>query len=104
MIENFSAKIVFLHVRKSSRAALHLYSNTLNFQMTEELTQQLVLKKGRYMVLGSKENKGNTLPGSEEACQQAWPEMTVAVTAKTALCPRQLAILGFHLLEPARVS
>uniref|UniRef100_A0ABK0LCJ6 N-terminal amino-acid N(alpha)-acetyltransferase NatA n=1 Tax=Rattus norvegicus TaxID=10116 RepID=A0ABK0LCJ6_RAT len=33
MIENFSAKYVSLHVRKSNRAALHLYSNTLNFQV-----------------------------------------------------------------------
>ncbi|XP_029465482.1 N-alpha-acetyltransferase 10 [Rhinatrema bivittatum] len=35
MIENFSAKYVSLHVRKSNRAALHLYSNTLNFQISE---------------------------------------------------------------------
>ncbi|XP_005372364.1 N-alpha-acetyltransferase 11-like [Microtus ochrogaster] len=94
MIENFSAKYVSLHVRKSNRAALHLYSNTLNFQvsevepkyyadgedayamkrdlsqMAEELRRQLVLKKGRYVVLGSKENQGSPLPGSEEACQQ----------------------------------
>ncbi|KAH0504714.1 N-alpha-acetyltransferase 11 [Microtus ochrogaster] len=71
MIENFSAKYISLHVRKSNRAALHLYSNTLNFQvsevepkyyadgedayamkrdlsqMAEELRQQPVLKKGR---------------------------------------------------------
>ncbi|XP_075394925.1 N-alpha-acetyltransferase 10 isoform X3 [Tenrec ecaudatus] len=33
MIENFNAKYVSLHVRKSNRAALHLYSNTLNFQL-----------------------------------------------------------------------
>ncbi|KAL6038591.1 hypothetical protein STEG23_000504 [Scotinomys teguina] len=94
MIENFSAKYVSLHVRKSNRAALHLYSNTLNFQVSEvepkyyadgedayamkrdlsqmadELRRQLVLKKGRYVVLGSKENQGSTLPGSEEACQE----------------------------------
>ncbi|KAM8864248.1 N-alpha-acetyltransferase 10 [Spinachia spinachia] len=35
MIENFSAKYVSLHVRKSNRAALHLYSNTLKFQISE---------------------------------------------------------------------
>ncbi|XP_020007052.2 N-alpha-acetyltransferase 11 [Castor canadensis] len=98
MIENFSAKYVSLHVRKSNRAALHLYSNTLNFQVSEvepkyyadgedayamkrdlsqmadELRRQLELKeKGRYVVLGSRENQetqGNTRPGSEEACQQ----------------------------------
>ncbi|XP_059397054.1 N-alpha-acetyltransferase 10-like [Carassius carassius] len=35
MIENFNAKYVSLHVRKSNRAALHLYSNTLKFQINE---------------------------------------------------------------------
>lgn len=35
MIENFNAKYVSLHVRKSNRAALHLYSNTLKFQISE---------------------------------------------------------------------
>ncbi|XP_055967122.1 N-alpha-acetyltransferase 11 [Sorex fumeus] len=35
MIENFGAKYVSLHVRKSNRAALHLYANTLNFQVSE---------------------------------------------------------------------
>ncbi|XP_018087353.1 alpha-N-acetyltransferase 1A isoform X1 [Xenopus laevis] len=35
MIESFNAKYVSLHVRKSNRAALHLYSNTLNFQISE---------------------------------------------------------------------
>uniref|UniRef100_F6SGG9 N-terminal amino-acid N(alpha)-acetyltransferase NatA n=1 Tax=Ornithorhynchus anatinus TaxID=9258 RepID=F6SGG9_ORNAN len=82
MIENFNAKYVSLHVRKSNRAALHLYSNTLNFQISEvepkyyadgedayamkrdltqmadELKKQLDLKeKGRHLVLGSIENK-----------------------------------------------
>uniref|UniRef100_A0A8C8MKN5 N-terminal amino-acid N(alpha)-acetyltransferase NatA n=1 Tax=Oncorhynchus tshawytscha TaxID=74940 RepID=A0A8C8MKN5_ONCTS len=36
MIENFNAKYVSLHVRKRyNRAALHLYSNTLKFQISE---------------------------------------------------------------------
>uniref|UniRef100_A0A2K6S0A6 N-terminal amino-acid N(alpha)-acetyltransferase NatA n=1 Tax=Saimiri boliviensis boliviensis TaxID=39432 RepID=A0A2K6S0A6_SAIBB len=35
MIENFNAKYISLRVRKSNRAALHLYSNTLNFQICE---------------------------------------------------------------------
>ncbi|XP_024611503.1 N-alpha-acetyltransferase 11-like isoform X1 [Neophocaena asiaeorientalis asiaeorientalis] len=36
MIENFNAKYVSLHVRKSSnRAALRLYSNTLNFKISK---------------------------------------------------------------------
>ncbi|XP_055480561.1 N-alpha-acetyltransferase 11-like [Psammomys obesus] len=97
MIENFSAKYVSLHVRKSNQAALHLYSNTLNFQVSEvepknyadgedayamkrdlsqmadELRRQMVLKKSKYVLLGfreNQENQGSTLPGSEEACQQ----------------------------------
>ncbi|XP_046954441.1 N-alpha-acetyltransferase 10 [Lynx rufus] len=87
MIENFNAKYVSLHVRKSNRAALHLYSNTLNFQISEvepkyyadgedayamkrdltqmadegswrQLRRHLELKeKGRHVVLGSIENK-----------------------------------------------
>ncbi|KAM6469523.1 N-alpha-acetyltransferase 10 isoform 2-T2 [Liasis olivaceus] len=86
MIENFNAKYVSLHVRKSNRAALHLYSNTLNFQisevepkyyadgedayamkrdltqMAEELRRQVELKeKGKHSVLGSIENKGGDL-------------------------------------------
>ena len=32
MVESFNAKYVSLHVRKSNRAALHLYSKTLKFQ------------------------------------------------------------------------
>jgi len=32
MVENFGAKYVSLHVRKSNRAALHLYKVTLKFQ------------------------------------------------------------------------
>lgn len=35
MNENFRAKYVSLHVRKSNRAALHLYANTLGFTMSE---------------------------------------------------------------------
>ncbi|XP_059953637.1 LOW QUALITY PROTEIN: N-alpha-acetyltransferase 11 [Mesoplodon densirostris] len=101
MIENFNAKYVSLHVRKSNRAALHLYSNALNFQVSEvepkycadgedayamkpglsqmadELRRQLELKeKGRYVVLGSRENQevqSSTLPGSEEPCQEKNP-------------------------------
>uniref|UniRef100_A0A8C6QIW3 Uncharacterized protein n=1 Tax=Nannospalax galili TaxID=1026970 RepID=A0A8C6QIW3_NANGA len=97
MIKNFSAKYVSLHVRKSNWAAFHLYSNTLSFQVSEvepkyyadgedaypmktdltqmadELRWQMVLKKSRYVVLGSRENQetqGSTLPGSEEAHEQ----------------------------------
>lgn len=35
MVESFNAKYVSLHVRKSNRAALHLYANTLKFQWVE---------------------------------------------------------------------
>ncbi|XP_023606056.1 N-alpha-acetyltransferase 11 [Myotis yumanensis] len=92
MIENFGAKYVSLHVRKSNRAALHLYSDTLNFQvsevepkyyadgedayamkrdlsqMAEELRRPLELKKGRSAELGPREIQAtpeSTLPGSE---------------------------------------
>uniref|UniRef100_A0A8C5WLB5 N-terminal amino-acid N(alpha)-acetyltransferase NatA n=1 Tax=Leptobrachium leishanense TaxID=445787 RepID=A0A8C5WLB5_9ANUR len=85
MIENFNAKYVSLHVRKSNRAALHLYSNTLNFQISEvepkyyadgedayamkrdlthmadeQLRKQVEVKdKGRSQPLGSIENKSD---------------------------------------------
>lgn len=32
MVESFDAKYVSLHVRKSNRAALHLYTETLKFE------------------------------------------------------------------------
>lgn len=35
MIECFNARYVSLHVRKSNRAALHLYQNTLKFEISE---------------------------------------------------------------------
>ncbi|KAM5271770.1 N-alpha-acetyltransferase 11 [Ctenodactylus gundi] len=103
MVENFSAKYVSLHVRKSNRAALHLYSNTLNFQVCEvepkyygdgedayamrrdllqmagDLRRQLELKKRRFMVLGAGENQeilGSALSGSGRAYRQEAPAAT----------------------------
>ncbi|XP_071817627.1 uncharacterized protein [Apostichopus japonicus] len=35
MVECFNAQYVSLHVRKSNRAALHLYQNTLKFEVSE---------------------------------------------------------------------
>lgn len=35
MVECFDAQYVSLHVRKSNRAALHLYTNTLKFSISE---------------------------------------------------------------------
>ena len=35
MVECFKAKYVSLHVRISNRAALHLYTNTLKFEISE---------------------------------------------------------------------
>lgn len=35
MVECFNAKYVSLHVRKSNRAALNLYTNTLQFIISE---------------------------------------------------------------------
>ncbi|XP_043936306.1 N-alpha-acetyltransferase 10 isoform X2 [Protopterus annectens] len=83
MIENFNAKYVSLHVRKSNRAALHLYSNTLNFQisevepkyyadgedayamkrdltqMAEELRRNELKEKNKHNILTSIENKSD---------------------------------------------
>ncbi|XP_075401033.1 N-alpha-acetyltransferase 11 [Tenrec ecaudatus] len=101
MIENFNAKYVSLHVRKSNRAALHLYSNTLNFQLSEvepkyyadgedafamkrdlsqmadELRRQLELKRCQSMVLGCRDSdvttKGRTQPGSQAGCPEKGP-------------------------------
>ncbi|KAB0388942.1 hypothetical protein E2I00_001944, partial [Balaenoptera physalus] len=103
MIENFNAKysvpLSSALFPCSNRAALHLYSNTLNFQISEvepkyyadgedayamkrdltqmadELRRHLELKeKARHVVLGSIENKvegkGNSLPSSGEACRE----------------------------------
>ncbi|XP_054446065.1 N-alpha-acetyltransferase 11 [Pteronotus mesoamericanus] len=98
MVENFNAKYVSLHVRKSNRAALRLYSDTLNFrisevepkyyadgedayamkrdltQMANELRRPLELKeKGGCVVQGSRETKearGSTLPGSKRSGQK----------------------------------
>nr|XP_004672110.1 N-alpha-acetyltransferase 10 isoform X1 [Jaculus jaculus] len=90
MIENFNAKYVSLHVRKSNRAALHLYSNTLNFQISEvepkyyadgedayamkrDLTQ-MADELRRHLELKEKgklaESKGNPLLSSAEACRE----------------------------------
>ncbi|XP_003477710.1 N-alpha-acetyltransferase 11 [Cavia porcellus] len=103
MVENFGARYVSLHVRKSNRAALHLYSHTLNFQVNEvepryyadgedayamrrdlsqmagELRRQLELKKGGHVVLGSGENQethSGIFPDSEKTCQQESPAAT----------------------------
>lgn len=89
MVENFGAKYVSLHARKSNRAALHLYSNTLNFQvcdvepkyyadgedaytMKRDLSQ-MANELRRKLVLVSRKNQetqGSTLTGSEEAGQE----------------------------------
>ncbi|XP_005653684.3 N-alpha-acetyltransferase 11 [Sus scrofa] len=98
MVENFGAEYVSLHVRKSNRAALHLYSNTLNFEVSEvepkyyadgedayamkrdlsqmagALRRQLELRaKGGSAVLGPgerPETQGSTRPASREAGQE----------------------------------
>jgi ribosomal protein S18 acetylase RimI-like enzyme len=35
MIDNFQADYMSLHVRESNRAALHLYRDTLNFEVVD---------------------------------------------------------------------
>ncbi|XP_012502641.1 PREDICTED: N-alpha-acetyltransferase 11 [Propithecus coquereli] len=93
MIENFGAKYVSLHVRKSNRAALHLYADTLNFRvsevepryyadgedayamkrdlspMAEELRRKLEERKAGGGALSSRETQGRTSSGSGEACR-----------------------------------
>ena len=39
MVENYDAQYVSLHVRKSNRAALSLYKDTLNFEYSEETAE-----------------------------------------------------------------
>lgn len=97
MIENFSAKYVSLHVRKSNRAALHLYSNTLNFQVSEvepkyyadgedafamkrdlsqiadDLRRQLEWKEKGGSMLACRETKGTLLSGAEESNPEKSP-------------------------------
>ncbi|CAO2610762.1 N-alpha-acetyltransferase 11 [Lemmus lemmus] len=82
MIENFSAKCVSLHVRRSvSEVEPKHYADGEDAyavkrdlsQTVDELRRQLVLKKRRkrrYVILDSMEKQGSTLPDSEEAGQQ----------------------------------
>ncbi|XP_045392859.1 LOW QUALITY PROTEIN: N-alpha-acetyltransferase 11 [Lemur catta] len=101
MIENFGARYVSLHVRKSNRAALHLYAHTLSFQVSEvepkyyadgedayamrrdlapmaaELRRRLEPRKGAGGVPGAagenRETQGRALPGPEEGCRPESP-------------------------------
>uniref|UniRef100_A0A674CWL4 N-terminal amino-acid N(alpha)-acetyltransferase NatA n=1 Tax=Salmo trutta TaxID=8032 RepID=A0A674CWL4_SALTR len=84
MIENFNAKYVSLHVRKSNRAALHLYSNTLKFQISEiepkyyadgedayAMKRDLAhmadeLRKSGMKALGQEAPTATTTPGDQE--------------------------------------
>ncbi|XP_007518567.1 N-alpha-acetyltransferase 11 [Erinaceus europaeus] len=83
MIENFSARYVSLHVRKSNRAALHLYSNTLNFQVSEvepkyyadgedayamkrDLAHMAEQLRRRRRLLEPRERRGERVPGPRE--------------------------------------
>uniref|UniRef100_A0A8C2UX33 N-terminal amino-acid N(alpha)-acetyltransferase NatA n=1 Tax=Chinchilla lanigera TaxID=34839 RepID=A0A8C2UX33_CHILA len=110
MVENFGARYVSLHVRKSNRAALHLYVHTLNFQVKEvepryyadgedayamrrdlshmagELRRQLELKKAGHVALGSRnrrETHGGTFPSCEKPCQPERPAATDSGSTET---------------------
>uniref|UniRef100_A0A8C6QYL7 N-terminal amino-acid N(alpha)-acetyltransferase NatA n=1 Tax=Nannospalax galili TaxID=1026970 RepID=A0A8C6QYL7_NANGA len=77
MIQNFSVKYVYLHVKKSNRAASHLYSNTLNFQVSEvepkyyaDGEDAYTMKQDLSQMADELRQLSSTLPGSEEACEQ----------------------------------
>lgn len=117
MVENFGAKYVSLHVRKSNWAALHLYSNTLNFQVSEvepkyyaggedayamkrdlsqmagELRRRLEPKKARYVLLVSRATRSpraaRFLVLKRPLRKRTWSLTAVAVTARNAANPRR---------------
>jgi len=45
MVENYDAEYVSLHVRKSNRAALSLYQDTLQFTLRSPLNSQLLMTR-----------------------------------------------------------
>ncbi|XP_051912996.1 N-alpha-acetyltransferase 10 isoform X1 [Hippocampus zosterae] len=73
MIENFNAKYVSLHVRKSNRAALHLYSNTLKFQISEVEPKYYADGEDAYAMKRDLANMADELrkPGSRVPGQEA---------------------------------
>ena len=52
MVENFAAKYVSLHVRKSNRAALALYTHVLKFQVDDIEPKVSILNNVRYDISG----------------------------------------------------
>ncbi|XP_077452255.1 N-alpha-acetyltransferase 10 isoform X1 [Stigmatopora argus] len=81
MIENFNAKYVSLHVRKSNRAALHLYSNTLKFQISEvepkyyaDGEDAYAMKRDLAHMADELRKPGPRLPGQEAPSVSADPE------------------------------
>lgn len=129
-MENFSTKSVPLHVRKHILTASHLYSNTLNFQVSERepkyyadgedsyamklaLSQraddlrQWVLKKADlwFWTPGKTRSLGTALLlVLKSVIWRNWPETTVASAAReNPDNPRRLTELGFcHLTEHYR--
>ncbi|XP_056279037.1 N-alpha-acetyltransferase 10 isoform X1 [Pseudoliparis swirei] len=80
MIENFNAKYVSLHVRKSNRAALHLYSNTLKFQISEiepkyyaDGEDAYAMKRDLIQLVDEMRKPGVRLPGQEAPSGQSPP-------------------------------
>lgn len=84
MVETFNAKYVSLHVRKSNRAALHLYTETLGFQVSEVETKYYMDGEDAYAM------KRDLISFAREAKLQPadaasfWPSSTDhAITAST---------------------
>ncbi|XP_071491388.1 N-alpha-acetyltransferase daf-31-like [Diadema antillarum] len=76
MTECFNAKYVSLHVRKSNRAALHLYQNTLKFTISDIEPKYYADGEDAYAM---KRDLGNIVKGKSdvEAVEKVLERMTV---------------------------
>ncbi|XP_063064171.1 N-alpha-acetyltransferase 10 [Engraulis encrasicolus] len=83
MIENFNAKYVSLHVRKSNRAALHLYSNTLKFQISEVEPKYYADGEDAYAMKRNLTQMADEKPGVRLWGSEAQPSQDTPLTALT---------------------
>ncbi|PIK55611.1 putative N-alpha-acetyltransferase 11 isoform X2 [Apostichopus japonicus] len=77
MVECFNAQYVSLHVRKSNRAALHLYQNTLKFEVSEiepkyhaDGEDAYAMKRGLTTFLNKSSKDKNTVEDKDEITEQ----------------------------------
>ncbi|TKC39336.1 hypothetical protein EI555_001067, partial [Monodon monoceros] len=85
MIENFNAKYVSLHVRKSNRAALHLCSNTLNLQVSGVEPKYSADGEDAYAMKPGLSQMADEL--RRPVNRRTQPLMIVAVTARNPVSP-----------------